>query len=66
MTKRAIIVTVLLAFTFAGGAQAATKPTNVNTNAVKRLFVWIQGRLLPPVPSPEPTSAPADQTRQGS
>lgn len=67
MRKTAIVVTaVLLGLTFAGNATAATGPAKQKTSAIKHLLVWLQGKLIIPVPSPEPAAAPADQTRQGS
>ena len=64
MRRKAAIAALVL--TVASGAQAATARPRTEGNVVKRLLIWVQGKLIPPLPSPEPTSAPADQTRQGS
>lgn len=66
MKRTAIVTAVLLGLTFAGDATAASGPAKQKTSAVKQLLVWLQGKLIIPVPSPEPAAAPADQTRQGS
>ena len=66
MKRTAIVVVIATALTLANGAQAATTKGKQEPNLFKRFLVWAQGKLILPLPSPEPTSTSSDQLRQGS
>jgi hypothetical protein len=60
-----IIVAVVVLLALAVPAQASTKVPRISSFA-KALRVWLQGKMSPPLPAPEPAPVNADTKRTTS